>query len=175
KKMLAILLTCLVIGSATGCSLPQPLNKTLDIEDAMGVWYIQYMRPNIPLESTILQCWRNVINKTDDGYQMTSSVYVNFIGIRFNLPITNGLEIKPGTGNQLISSVFGISSESTVVALLPDKYVIIGACIFGIPFYSIASRDVSPDTAEISDLVQSVGLQISDLTKNCDDPNHFNG
>ncbi|KAJ9574420.1 hypothetical protein L9F63_025934 [Diploptera punctata] len=92
--MLPILVICLVISFVGSCTLPKPINETIDLQNLVGTWYTQYTLPGPPINS--FSCWKNVITQEGKSYHIVSSA-TNSSGSRVS---TSGeISLKPGSRN----------------------------------------------------------------------------
>ncbi|KAJ9582386.1 hypothetical protein L9F63_003279, partial [Diploptera punctata] len=67
-NMMLIVLVCLLIGSATSCSLVPSLNSSITLDELAETWLTQYTMPEIPEK-----CWKDEFQKIDTGYQIRST------------------------------------------------------------------------------------------------------
>ncbi|KAJ9581787.1 hypothetical protein L9F63_003856 [Diploptera punctata] len=172
--MLPILVICLVISSARSCTLPNPLNETIELQDLVGIWYTQYTRPGPPINS--FSCWKNVITQEGKSYHIVSSA-TNSSGSHVSK--SGEISLKPGSRNVIQSPDLNEREfEYTVLGLLTKQCVIYGGCLptDDTPVYYVQTTRDSPDDQESATIrsgLKELDLDLDTFTKNCDNPNEY--
>ncbi|KAJ9581783.1 hypothetical protein L9F63_003852 [Diploptera punctata] len=172
--MLPILVICLMISSARSCTLPNPLNETIELQNLVGSWYTQFTLAGPPANS--YSCWKNVVTQEGEDYQIVSSA-IDLCGTWKT--VTAELILIPNSSNVLrVPDLNDRRFEINVLGLVTNKRVIYGNCLppDDTPAYYIKTSQPSPDEQEIERIkseLEELGLNLDDFTKHCNNPNDY--